>query len=332
MAGTVTTMISVDFPNGAIISLDRVRRQLIATLTNGSVMTLGGYLPARPNPPSVFRVEGVNGEVEEVVKEEVLLAPISSTTSCHKLGYKKAPILGTDIWNKRFLRLEPSALSYHENDSSGAKGVIVLNSGCTVRVIQAHEPARKDRYEDGHNPGVGALMTMNIGSMMNQYSTPIGKPNCVELHCPPNVGNMLDTVMGGNAMSLAFGGGMNHIKKQNARTYYFSFDTLAAAEDFASKLENNVKCLQQNSNINNSNNGVGAVRGANGVPSGASINNIMNMAHSMQANQKLAASSETSLEYYRNILGQDIPIDVLYERLILFYDQLAAVNIVSPYH
>lgn len=328
MAAAPVTMISVDFPNGAIISLDRIRRQLIATLATGSVMTIGGYLPARPNPPSVFKVATADGGVEEVVLEEIKLSPVSATASVHKLGYKKAPILGTDIWNKRFIRLEPSQLSYHESDTSGPKGVIGLSSGCTVRVIQAHEAARRDRYED-HGHSMGSLMTANIGSMMNQYSTPIGKANCVELAVSANMGNMLDTVIGGNAMSLMAGGGMNNIKKQSARTYYFSFDTLAEAQDFASKIENNVKCIQSDSNINK---GVNMqTNGANGIPTGASINSMMNMAQAMQANQKLMQSSETSLEYYRNILGKDIAIDVLYERLMSFYDQLAAVGMVSPY-
>ena len=325
-----TTMISIDFPDGSIISYDRVRRDMILTLANGSVMHTGGNIPARPNPPTVFRMEDGKGGVVDVPVVEIPLAPVSSTVWVEKLGYKKAPILGSDIWNKRFLRLEPQSVGYYENDSTPhAKGMIGLNPGCTVRVIQAHEAGRKDRYENGHNPGVGGLMTMNIGSMMNQYSTPIGKPNCVELHVPVQVGNMLNTVMNSSVAGLAFGGGMQQLQKAHARTYYFSFDNLSNAQDFASQIENNVKVLNKANSVggNTGRDAAAQVRAGNY----GQIDGVLNMAHAMMANQKLMTSPDTSLEYYKTSLNTDLPTDVLYERLMMFYDNLAQYNVYSPY-
>lgn len=177
-------MIAVDLPDGSIISFDRVRRSFFVTMANGSIMNLGA-IPARPNPPSVFRVQHADGRVEEMVKEEIKATPVTASAWVEKLGYKKTPIIHSDSWTRRHIRLDANSVGYFENESTNSpKGVVTLNPGCTLRVIQANEPARKDRYEDGHNPGVGALMTMQIGGLMSPYSTPIGKPNCVELHVP----------------------------------------------------------------------------------------------------------------------------------------------------
>lgn len=240
MAAMVTTMIAVDLPDGAIVSFDRVRRTLILTGSNGGI-TSGGGLPARPSLPKSLRSASSGAAVEEVAPEpEVPLEPVSRVVTVMKLGYKKTPFIHSDIWNKRVLLLEESTLSYHEAEGSPPKGVIELNPGCEVNIIQSGTPARKDRYEDGGNPGAVGLMSMNIGAMMSLTSTPIGKPNCVELHCPANFGNMLNSVMGASVLSLA-SGGLSAVKKSKSRTYYFSFDNYDEAEDFAGALQNNIK-------------------------------------------------------------------------------------------
>jgi len=325
MAAMVTTMIAVDFPDGSIVSFDRVRRTLILTASSGAI-TSGGGLPARPNPPKSLRVASGAAAADAPEPEpEAPLEPVTRVVTVMKLGYKKAPIIHSDIWNKRVLLLDGSTLSYHEAEGAPPKGVIELNPGCEVNIIQADTPARKDRYEDGGNPGAVGLMTMNIGAMMSLTSTPIGKPNCVELHCPANVGNMLNSVMGASALSLATGG-MSALKKNKSRTYYFSFDNYDAAEDFAGALQNNIKVLakQGNSLAGTPGAAAGAFLGAG---YGNMVNNAMNMAQAARANMENMKSPETSLEYYRTALRSSLPDEVLYERLMMFYDQLAAVNI-----
>lgn len=68
-----------------------------------------------------------------------------------------------------------------------------------------------------------------------------------------------------------------------------------------------------------------------GASYGNAINNAMNAAHAARANMENMKSPETSLEYFRVALGTSIPDAVLYERLMIFYDQLAAVNIFPSY-
>jgi hypothetical protein len=339
MAAMVTTMIAVDLPDGAIVSFDRVRRTLILTGSGGAI-TSGGGLPARPNLPSSQRSAAIAGAgavagMEEVAPEpepEVPLEPVSRVVTVMKLGYKKAPIIHSDIWNKRVLLLEGSTLSYHEAECSPPKGVIELNPGCLVNIIQADTPARKDRYEDGGRPGAVGLMSMNIGAMMSLTSTPIGKPNCVELHCPADVGNMLNSVMGASALSLA-ASGMRNLKKNNSRTYYFSFDKYDEAEDFAGALQNNIKVLSKQVLTPGNNNLAGTPGAAAGLGAGYGnmINNAMNAASTVRANMENMKSPNTSLQYYRVALGTSIPDMILYERLMIFYDQLAAVNIFPSY-
>lgn len=236
MVAAAQTMISIDFPDGSIVSYDRVRRSMILTLSNGGVMSAGAAIPARPNPPVVAVAED---GTQAVVEEEVPV-PISRSAIVQKLGFKKAPIIGSDIWNKRYIHLEGSTLSYHENERSAPKGVIHLVPGCEIDIIHAGDPANKDRQEGGHNPGMGAMMTMQIGKMMEKRSGPIGKDNCLELHVPANMGNMLGNVMNSSAMSLAFSGASG-VKSNMARTYYFSFDSLDEAREFALAVKNNVK-------------------------------------------------------------------------------------------
>lgn len=45
-----------------------------------------------------------------------------------------------------------------------------------------------NRYEDNDAPGVGTMMSMNIGAMRSETSGPIGKDNCVELIIPGQIG------------------------------------------------------------------------------------------------------------------------------------------------
>lgn len=61
------------------------------------------------------------------------------------------------------------------------------------------------------------------------------------------------------------------------------------------------------------------------------INNAVNMAHAVQQNMKLMTSPDTSLEWYKVSLQTSVPSDVLYERLMIFYDTLASMNIHPTY-
>lgn len=70
---------------------------------------------------------------------------------------------------------------------------------------------------------------------------------------------------------------------------------------------------------------------AAGAGYGNAVNNAMTVAQAARANTENMKSPETSLEYYRTALGTSIPDAVLYERLMIFYDQLAAVNIFPSY-
>lgn len=138
---------------------------------------------------------------------------------------------------------------------------------------------------------------------------------------------MLGSVMGQSAASLAFGGGMQALKNTRARTYYFSFERLADAEEFAAAVENNVKVLAQANSIGNNTAGAGA-GGGGGF---GQIDQALNMAYAVQQNQKLITSPDTSLEWFKITLGTSLPADVLYERLMIFYDELAKFNIFSQY-
>jgi hypothetical protein len=329
MAAAAQTMISIDFPDGCIVSYDRVRRAMILTLCNGGVMSCGAAIPARPNPPVTRNVAVKNADgtvTEQAVVVEEVLNPVSRSAFVNKLGFNKAPIIGSDIWNRRYIHLEENTLSYHVDENSPPKGVIHLSPGCEVDVIQANDRARKDRQEGGHNPGVAGLMTMPIGQMMDTRSTPVGKPNCVELHVPANVGNMMNSVMGHSAMSLAMSG-VRDIKKNAARTYYFSFDSLDEAQEFASAIGNNIKCLVNQNKLGDKSISANAMRNGNF----SQLNDAMAMAHSVQKNQALITSPDTSLEWYKVSLNSSLPPDVIYERLMIFYDTLASFNVHPSY-
>lgn len=84
------------------------------------------------------------------------------------------------------------------------------------------------------------MLTQPMGNMMNLTSGPIGKPNCVELHVPANVGGILGSVLGANPMQMAFGGGINDVKKNTNRTYYFSCETVEMANSWVAALQNNI--------------------------------------------------------------------------------------------
>jgi hypothetical protein len=314
------TTICVDLPDGSLISFDRIRRQFILTLKNGSLMSCG-QIPVRPNPPSVFQVGGVSVAVEAPKS-----VPVRKTVTCKKLGYKKAPVIHSAIWNQRFVALDHDTVTYHANEGAPAKGTICLKPGCTTRVIQSHEPARKDRYEDNDNQGAVAMMTASIASHASPYGTAIGLPNAVELHVPANLENMLGGIMGANPMSLAFGGGVKkNVTANRARTYYFSFDTLAEAEAFSSALENNIKVVTEATP------GLGEGQQVNGTAARqgnfSGLNNAMNQMATAQANQSLIGNPDTSQEWYKRTLNTEVPTLVLYEKVISFYDQLAAVGV-----
>jgi hypothetical protein len=54
-------------------------------------------------------------------------------------------------------------------------------------------------------------MTAPMGSHMSQHGSPIGNPNCVEVHVPANLDRMLGGVMGASPMGMAFGGGRYYV-------------------------------------------------------------------------------------------------------------------------
>eukprot|EP01039_Chlorochromonas_danica_P007821 gene7820-8633_t len=319
MAAMAQTMISVDFPDGSVVSYDRVRRQLILTLANGSVATAGGgNIPARPNAPRLT----TNASGQTVAVEDVPRAPVTRTATVMKLGFKKTPVIGTDIWNKRFIQLTENQISYHESEGSAAKGTITLVPGVEVDILQASDPARKDRQEGGHNPGMVGLATMSVGQLTNPRSGSLGKFNCVEVHVPANIGNMMNSVMNSSVLSMAATGARG-VRQNVARTYYFSFDSLTEAQEFADAIKNNVQILNSQNGMGSQPVDAASIRGGNW----GQLNNAMNMANALKQNMELMRKPETSLEWYRNTLNTQLPALVVYERLIVFYDSLASFNI-----
>ena len=53
----------------------------------------------------------------------------------------------------------------------------------------------------------------------------------------------------------------------------------------------------------------------------------MNSNAAMRANAGLKTDPSQSLSWYRKTLGTQVTDDVLYEQLIIFYDQLRAVGL-----
>jgi len=325
-------MLATDMGDGSICSFDRVRRQFIITAKGGAVITVGS-IPARPNPPNAGAASGsATGAAAAAPAEK--LTPVTKTGFADKLGHRKQPITGAAIWNRRYMKLTANELIYQvgENDAT-PKGTIDLNPGCQVRVVQSNEPARKDRYEDNDNPGVMALATMNIGTMMEKCSGPIGKDCCVELHVPVQVANMLGNVMGNSAVSLAFGGGIDKIKKNLARTYYFACDNNEVANEWAAALKNNISILVQGTTSGSDGMAAtaGAVRGANGAVNLGALNGMMNMAMGYQADMKNMQDPNESLGWFKRNLQTDLPLDALYTRVIGFYDELAKIGVRPTY-
>ena len=251
------------FADGCMVSFDTARRELVFTMATGGTMTMHD-LPARPIAASAFAVP------------EVPRHPVTKQATVQKLGYKKMPVLGSEIWNQRYIRLEADHITYHVDESHAPKGNVHLVSGCKVRVVQAEERSRKDKHEDQGNSMVG-MMTNPMGSMFDEYCEPIGKPNCVELYVPAKIGAMMDTMMTTSPMGMAFGGGADTIKNSVARTFYFSFSDLRAANDFAAALQNNIDVVVKNTPAT-----------PVGSSAGAGMQGLVNMAQAMQANQALA--------------------------------------------
>lgn len=313
-AGTTITL-ELD---GCFVSFDKVRRQFIVTSKTGSVTTVG-QIPARPNKPSatatVTTISDKGEKVTEPVKEAPIVA-INKTGTAEKLGHKKVPISGAPSWQVRYFKLTGTVLTYYasENDPV-AKGEISLSAGCVARVIQSNEPARKDRYEDNDVSVVG-LMTQPMGAHLNLHSGPIGKPNCVELHVPAQIGNMLGSVMNATPMGLMAGGGIADINKNRARTYYWSCKTVEEANEWANALNNNVKLVKA------PNAAAGQMLG-NRINLGQ-IDAAMHLAHTIQADQKNMVNPDESLGWYERALKTNLSRDDLYAGISEFYDVLQA--------
>lgn len=61
------------------------------------------------------------------------------------------------------------------------------------------------------------------------------------------------------------------------------------------------------------------------------ITGAMSMMHAMKQNAELMKSPDTSLEWYKISLQSSLPSDVVYERLMIFYDTLASLNVRPTY-
>jgi hypothetical protein len=264
------------FPDGSMVSFDAPRRELIINMARGGIMkTL--HLPARP-----FAAPAAGS----FVIPEVPKRPVTMTATVHKLGYKKMPVVGSEIWNQRFLRLEADHLTYHVDETQAARGFITLVSGCKVRVIQAGDRSRKDRHED-RGTSMMSMMMNPMGAVLDEYSEPIGRPNCVELYVPARVGNMIDSVMNSSPIALAMRGGASALHSSAARTFYFSFESQSfrEANDFAAALQNNIDIIVKNT----------PTAPMGGGSTGSGMQGMMNMAQAMQANQALAQKVRFSI-------------------------------------
>eukprot|EP01039_Chlorochromonas_danica_P003681 gene3681-4028_t len=309
MAGLATTMISVDFPDGNVVSFDRARREMILTIAaSGRILTFGA-IPARPSPPRTR----IDASGKTVALDDLPLSPVTRTATVMKLGFKKFPILGTPIWNKRFIRLTENEISYHASEETRAKGTIRLSPGVKVGVIHANDPARKDRHKGGQ--GLSFSDMTSPSNMMDPRKGTLSKDNCVEVSIPANLGKMVDNLANMSPLS------MGHMGNHESRTYYFSFDNLVDAQQFADAIKTNIKVLNSKEQSNS----------AAGATAGANVNNVMNRAMNLMNNMELMSKPETSLEWYRTTLNTTLPAMEIYERLQVFYDNLAAVNI-RPNH
>lgn len=257
------------------------------------------------------------------IAEEVPPEPVRKEGKMTKLGFKKGP-LGSESWQPRFFKLDAQTLSYHKGEGSSAINTMKLTSGVTCRVVMAGDRARKDRFEDNET-SVGSMLTQPIGAMMDQYGKPIGKDNCVELHIPVQIGNMMGAITGNSALGLAYGGGMKEVNKSRARTYYMQCASRQEADEWAEAINNNIKALPKQ----DMSSGVGGA--ASGIPGmnidWKKVDGMMNHAMKMQKDIELSKDPATSLQWYKEYLGGSAPIEEIYAGLMSFYDQLDANHI-----
>lgn len=303
---TVGTTISLEL-DGCFVSFDKVRRQFIVTSKTGSVTTVG-QIPARP---------AKGGAAASPSLSAGPVTAKSMSGNAEKLGHRKIPITGAHSWQPRFFKLSGTTLTYYaaEGDST-PKGEVTLAAGCVAKVIQAEDAARKDRFDDNDASMVG-MLTQPMGAMMDTHSGPIGKPNCVEFHVPPQIGNMLGGVMNNSALGLAAGGAAD-IKKNQARTYYWSCSSLEEAKQWADALNNNVKLAKAPS-----------ANSGTTLPGGVSLGAVdaaMHMAQNLQADQKNMVDPNESLGWYQRALKTDLSLDDLHAKLMTFYDALHAAG------
>ena len=271
-------------------------------------------VPARPNL--------VNTTTGESAVAATPTEPMKMEGQAEKLGHKKQMVTGAPSWQTRYFKMVESDISYYasQNDTE-AKGSIKLTPGCSCRVIQENDAARKDRYEDRDTPGVAGLMTQPMGAHMNPTSGPIGKSNCVELVVPAQIGNMLGGVLNASPMAMVAGGGLADIKKNQGRTYYWSCDSLQTANAWVTAINNNIKLSSGNPN-NLPNTAMPGMRVGLGQ-----IDSVVNMAYSMQNDQKNMVDPNQSLGWYQRSLKSDLPLPELHAKLITFYNELNRAGI-----
>jgi len=316
--GMDATTISVGLPDGCLVGFDRLRNELILNGKTSTMRLPHGSIPARP-----VLSGGGGGAIPQgtVIAEEAAVA-MSKTGNLTKLGWKKN-FLGSESWQTRHMVLTPTSLSYHKSSGSPALGTIALSKGLKVKVANASTPARKDRFEDGDNPGVGGMLTMNVGDMMSQTSGPLGRDNCVEVIVPVQAGTMLDSVTNQSVAGLAMGGGIKAMNAAKGRTYYLQASSAMEAQEWANALENNIKALPKDSDLT----GGQPIGGAGGF---AGLNNLVANATAMQEGMANAKDPTKSLGWYKDSLGTQLSLNELYGHLKRFYDQLDAAGVYHP--
>lgn len=312
MGGGGNGTICVEFSDGTMVGYDKLRRTMILTgKFNGALSTTQmGQIPARPTPSAVV---GEGGKV--VIAEEAPAVARTHEASVVKLSYQKG-LMGAANWQNRYLKVGETAISYHLNANTPALKSFNLSKGMEVAVVDEHTPARKDRYQDQDSPGVIGLMTQPMGAVLEKRSKPIGKNHCLELICPPQIGNILNTVTQSSAVGLAFGGGMKNIQNSQGRTYYFAFPSREEAEVCAVIVKENIRALPV---------GAGSAGGAYG-----GVDTMLNGALAMQKGMADAVDPTKSLEWYKNSLGTEVLMNELFDGLTNFYNQLDASGIPHP--
>jgi len=142
---------------------------------------------------------------------------------CMKLAEEKH--LGHYSWNKRYITIEGRCLKYFEKEGeSKPKGVINMGVGCWVKAAEKDSPKRKDAHSFSSTHGMASMLTGNIGSMMSDTEGTVGKDFCMEVHVPADVMQHLEKLMNTSVASLAFGGAKK-LHENDAKTYYFHFDS-----------------------------------------------------------------------------------------------------------